>query len=35
MWLHEAEWLPLEDKAWVMGRGIMEWLGWSPQRPAG
>jgi len=29
MWLHEAPWLPEEDKAWVLGRGIMEWLRWS------
>jgi len=28
MWLHEAPWLPEEDKAWVLGRGIMEWLRW-------
>lgn len=28
MWLHEARWLPEEDKAWVLGRGVMEWLRW-------
>lgn len=28
MWLKDAPWLKEEDKAWVMGRGICEWLGW-------
>ena len=29
MWLNEAPWLKNEDKEWVMGRGICEWLGWK------
>ena len=29
MWLNDAPWLKAEDKAWVMGRGICEWLGWK------
>jgi predicted TIM-barrel fold metal-dependent hydrolase len=28
MWRHEAHWLPEEDKPWVLGRGIMDWLRW-------
>ena len=28
MWLKDAPWLKAEDKEWVMGRGICEWLGW-------
>lgn len=28
MWLNDAPWLKSEDKEWVMGRGICEWLGW-------
>ena len=29
MWLNDALWLKAEDKEWVMGRGICEWLGWK------
>src|SRR5574340_1069318 len=29
MWLKDAPWLREEDKEWVMGRGICEWLGWK------
>lgn len=29
MWLNDAPWLKEEDKEWVMGRGICEWLGWK------
>jgi L-fuconolactonase len=27
--LNDAPWLKAEDKEWVMGRGICEWLGWK------
>jgi len=30
----EMPWLGDEDKAWVMGRGICEWLGWAHPRLA-
>lgn len=29
MWLKDAPWLKEQDKEWVMGRGICEWLGWK------
>ena len=29
MWLNDAPWLKAEDKEWVMGRGICDWLGWK------
>ncbi len=29
MWLNDASWLKADDKEWVMGRGICEWLGWK------
>ncbi len=29
MWLNDAPWLKNEDKEWVMGRGVCEWLGWK------
>lgn len=29
MWLNDAPWLKAEDREWVMGRGICEWLGWK------
>lgn len=29
MWLNDAPWLKPEDKEWVMGRGICEWLDWK------
>lgn len=28
MWVKDAPWLKEEDKEWVMGRGVCEWLGW-------
>ena len=28
MWMKDASWLKEEDKEWVMGRGVCEWLGW-------
>ena len=28
MWLKDAPWLREEDKEWIVGRGICEWLGW-------
>ena len=31
----EMPWLSDEDKAWLMGRGICEWLGWAHPRAAG
>lgn len=29
MFTEEIPWLTAEDKIWIMGRGICEWLGWS------
>ena len=29
MWVNDAPWLKEADKAWVMGRGVCEWLGWK------
>lgn len=29
MFLEDMPWLTQEDKEWVMGRGICEWLGWK------
>lgn len=29
MFLEEIPWLGGEDKEWIMGRGICEWLGWK------
>lgn len=29
MWLQDAPWLKEEDKAWVIGKGVCEWLGWK------
>jgi L-fuconolactonase len=29
MMTEEIAWLTPEDKAWIMGRGISEWLGWQ------
>jgi L-fuconolactonase len=31
----EMPWLSDDDKAWLMGRGICEWLGWAHPRAAG
>ena len=28
MFTEELPWLAGDDLAWVMGRGICEWLGW-------
>jgi L-fuconolactonase len=28
LFAQELPWLSGEDKAWVMGRGVCEWLGW-------
>ncbi len=29
MFTEEMPWLSDEDKAWIMGRGICEWLEWA------
>ena len=29
MFSEEIPWLSTEDKAWIMGRGVCEWLGWK------
>lgn len=29
MFTEEMAWLTPEDKAWIMGRGVCEWLGWT------
>jgi L-fuconolactonase len=29
MFTEEIPWLNSEDKAWIMGRGLCEWLGWK------
>lgn len=35
MFTEEMPWLTAEDKEWIMGRGLCEWLGWSlPHSPA-
>jgi L-fuconolactonase len=31
MFTEEIPWLTSEDKTWIMGRGICEWLGWAYQ----
>jgi L-fuconolactonase len=28
MFTEALEWLAPEDKEWIMGRGLCEWLGW-------
>jgi predicted TIM-barrel fold metal-dependent hydrolase len=28
-WMDEMPWLSAQDKEWIMGRGICEWLGWK------
>jgi L-fuconolactonase len=28
LFTHEIPWFSAEDKAWIMGRGLCEWLGW-------
>jgi len=30
LFTEELPWLGAEDKEWIMGRGIAEWLGWQP-----
>ena len=34
MFTEEIPWLSAEDKSWIMGRGVCEWLGWMPARVA-
>lgn len=35
MFTEEIPWLSAEDKSWIMGRGVCEWLGWTlPARVA-
>jgi L-fuconolactonase len=29
MWTEEIPWLTAEDKEWMMGRGVCEWIGWK------
>jgi len=29
MWTDEIPWLTAEDKEWIMGRGVCEWIGWK------
>lgn len=29
MWLNDAPWVKEADKAWILGRGVCEWLGWQ------
>jgi len=29
LFTEEIEWLSGEDKAWIMGRGLCEWIGWN------
>jgi hypothetical protein len=28
MFTEELPWLTADDKEWIMGRGVCEWLGW-------
>jgi L-fuconolactonase len=30
MFTEEIPWLTADDKEWIMGRGVCEWLGWKP-----
>jgi predicted TIM-barrel fold metal-dependent hydrolase len=30
MFTEEIPWFTTEDKEWIMGRGLCEWLGWKP-----
>lgn len=32
MFTEEIPWLTTEDKEWIMGRGLCEWLGWELPR---
>jgi hypothetical protein len=29
MFTRDLDWLRGEDREWVMGRGVCEWLGWK------
>jgi hypothetical protein len=29
MYTEEIPWLTSEDKEWIMGRGVCEWIGWD------
>jgi hypothetical protein len=29
LFTEEIPWLTTDDKAWIMGRGVCEWLGWK------
>jgi predicted TIM-barrel fold metal-dependent hydrolase len=29
MFTEEIPWLNIQDKAWIMGRGVCEWIGWK------
>ena len=33
MFTEEIPWLSAEDKTWIMGRGICEWLNWKAEEP--
>jgi hypothetical protein len=32
LFTEELPWLSGQDKEWIMGRAICEWLGWPPPR---
>ena len=32
MFTEEIPWLSADDKEWIMGRGVCEWLGWNPSK---
>ncbi|HEV2008573.1 MAG TPA: hypothetical protein VGQ88_07600 [Burkholderiales bacterium] len=32
MFTEEMPWLTDEDREWIMGRGVCEWLGWKTPR---
>ena len=32
LFTEEMPWLSEEDKTWIMGRGVCEWLGWDHPR---
>jgi len=34
LFTEELPWLSGQDKEWIMGRAICEWLGWPPPRAA-
>jgi L-fuconolactonase len=35
MFMHEMPWLSADELTWIMGRGIVEWLGLEPFRARG